>query len=178
MNTTIEKLTAIKEKRRAESNMGVHILVCGGTGCTSNKSMEIIKALNEEIAAKGLDIEVSVVMTGCFGLCAKGPIMVIYPEGTFYHSVAVADVKEIVESHVINKVPVERLLHKEVNGEEVRELEKTEFMKKQHRVALHNCGQINPEHIEDYIAHDGYQALYKVLTEMTPEEVIDVILKS
>ena len=178
MNTTIEKLNAIKEKRRAESNMGVHILVCGGTGCTSNKSMEIIKALNEEIAAKGLDKEVSVVMTGCFGLCAKGPIMVIYPEGTFYHSVAVADVKEIVESHVINKVPVERLLHKEVNGEEVRELEKTEFMKKQHRVALHNCGQINPEHIEDYIAHDGYQALYKVLTEMTPEEVIDVILKS
>ena len=178
MNTTIEKLNAIKEKRRAESNMGVHILVCGGTGCTSNKSMDIIKALKEEIAAKGLEKEVSVVMTGCFGLCAKGPIMVIYPEGTFYHSVTVADVKEIVESHIINKIPVERLLHKEVNGEEVRELEKTEFMKKQHRVALHNCGQIDPECIEDYIGHDGYQALYKVLTEMTPDEVIDVVLKS
>ncbi len=176
--STIEKLNEIKQKRRAESNMGTHILVCGGTGCTSNKSMDIIKALNDEIAAKGLEKEVKVVMTGCFGLCAKGPIMVIYPEGTFYHSVSVADVKEIVESHIINKTPVERLLHVETDGREVRELEKTEFMKKQKRVALHNCGKINPECIEEYIEHDGYVALHKVLTEMTPDEVIDVILKS
>ena len=98
---TIAELNAIKEKRRAMSNMGTHILVCGGTGCTSNKSMNIIKALNEEIEKNGLQKDVSVVMTGCFGLCAKGPIMVIYPEGTFYHSVTVDDVKEIVQSHII-----------------------------------------------------------------------------
>lgn len=176
--SNIERLNEIKQKRRAESNMGTHILVCGGTGCTSNKSMDIIKALNDEIAANGLEKDVKVVMTGCFGLCAKGPIMVIYPEGTFYHSVTVADVKEIIQSHVINKTPVERLLHIETDGREVRELEKTEFMKKQHRVALRNCGRINPECIEEYIEHDGYVALYKVLTEMTPDEVIDVILKS
>ena len=175
---TIAELNAIKEKRRAASNMGIHILVCGGTGCTSNKSMNIIKALNEEIEKNGLEKEVSVVMTGCFGLCAKGPIMVIYPEGTFYHSVTVDDVKEIIQSHIIGKQPVERLLHTEVDGREVRELENTEFMKKQHRVALHNCGAINPECIEEYIGRDGYQALYKVLTEMTPQQVIDEILAS
>ncbi len=177
---TVNELNAIQAKKGELFAAGKHhVLVCGGTGCTSNKSMEIIHALNDEIAARGLENKVRVVMTGCFGLCAKGPIMVIYPEGTFYHSISAADVKEIVETHIIGGQPVGRLLHREGDtGAIVNKLEDTEFMKKQHRVALHNCGVINPECIEEYIARDGYKALAKVLTEMTPQEVIDVMLAS
>ena len=177
---TVNELNAIQAKKGELFAAGKHhVLVCGGTGCTSNKSMEIIHALNDEIAARGLENKVRVVMTGCFGLCAKGPIMVIYPEGTFYHSISAADVKEIVETHIIGGQPVGRLLHREGDtGAIVDKLEDTEFMKKQHRVALHNCGVINPECIEEYIARDGYKALAKVLTEMTPQEVIDVMLAS
>jgi len=177
---TVDELNALKAKKGNLFAAGKHhILVCGGTGCTSNKSMDIIHALNDEIAARKLEKKVRVVMTGCFGLCAKGPIMVIYPEGTFYHSINAGDVKEIIETHVLGGMPVERLLHKEEDtGVVVDKLEDTEFMKKQHRLALHNCGVINPECIEEYIARDGYQALAKVLKEMTPEEVIDVMLKS
>lgn len=177
---TVDELNALKAKKGNLFAAGKHhVLVCGGTGCTSNKSMDIIHALNDEIAERKLENKVRVVMTGCFGLCAKGPIMVIYPEGTFYHSISAADVKEIVETHIVGGEPVERLLHKEEDtGVVVDKLEDTEFMKKQHRLALHNCGVINPECIEEYIARDGYQALAKVLKEMTPEEVIDVVLKS
>ncbi len=177
---TVEELNALKTKTGNLFGAGKHhVLVCGGTGCTSNKSMEIIRVLKEEIAARGIEDKVRVVMTGCFGLCAKGPIMVIYPEGTFYHSISSDDVKEIVETHILGGKPVARLLHKEEDtGVIVDKLEDTEFMKKQRRIALHNCGVINPESIEEYIARDGYKALAKVLKEMTPQEVIDTVLAS
>ena len=155
-----------------------YILVCGGTGCTSNHSLDSIEALNKELKAQQLENEVKVIMTGCFGLCAQGPIMVVYPEGAFYHSVQVADVKEIVEEHIIKGRIVKRLLHQEEGAEPVLSLNDTEFMRRQTRVALRNCGVIDPENIEEYIAKDGYQALAKVLTQMTPEDVIDVISKS
>ncbi len=155
-----------------------YILVCGGTGCTSNHSVEIIDALNKEIAAQKLEEEVKVVMTGCFGLCANGPIMVIYPEGAFYHTVKVSDVKEIVSEHIVKGRIVTRLLHTEEGNKKVLSLHETEFLKRQLRVALANCGVIDPENIEEYIAHDGYQALGKVLTQMKREDVIDVIKKS
>ena len=156
-----------------------HILVCGGTGCTSNKSLEIIKALNEELNAKGLAEEVKVVMTGCFGLCAKGPIMIVYPEGAFYSQVKVDDVKEIISEHIENGRIVKRLLHtEEGQTEPVLSLSDTAFLKKQVRNALRNCGVIDPENIEEYIGRDGYQALAKVLTTMTPQDVIDVITAS
>ena len=177
---TIAELQAIKQKRGELFGASMHhILVCGGTGCTSSKSMNIIKELNAKIAEHSLEGKVRVVMTGCFGLCAKGPIVVIYPEGTFYHSVKVEDVKDIIEQHVMAGTPVERLLHVEADTKEaVHKLEDTEFMKKQKRVALRNCGVINPENIEEYIARDGYQALAKVVSEMTPDDVIDTMLKS
>ena len=156
-----------------------HILVCGGTGCTSNKSLEIIKALNEELNAKGLAEEVKVVMTGCFGLCAKGPIMIVYPEGAFYSQVKVDDVKEIISEHIEHGRIVKRLLHtEEGQTEPVLSLSDTAFLKKQVRNALRNCGVIDPENIEEYIGRDGYQALAKVLTTMTPQDVIDVITAS
>ncbi len=176
---TIAELNAIKQKKGELFGAGMHhILVCGGTGCTSSKSMNIIKAIEGQIAEKHLENKLRVVMTGCFGLCAKGPIVVVYPEGTFYHSITVEDVPEIIDSHIIGGTPVERLLHKEAGGEVVMKLDDTQFMNKQKRVALHNCGVINPECIEEYIARDGYQALAKVVNEMTPQDVIDVILAS
>jgi NADP-reducing hydrogenase subunit HndC len=156
-----------------------YILVCGGTGCTSNHSVEIIDALNAEIKANGLDQEVKVIMTGCFGLCAKGPIIVIYPEGAFYHSVTVEDVKEIVSEHVLKGRIVTRLLNIDhATQQTVLSLNETEFLKKQVRVALANCGVIDPENIEEYIGQDGYQALAKVLTEMKPIDVIETIKAS
>ena len=157
-----------------------HVLVCGGTGCTSSGSVKIMDAMNAEIAAKGLQDEVKVVGTGCFGLCALGPIMIIYPEGTFYSCVKVEDVPEIVEEHLLKGRPVERLVYHEAKGEanHATSLSETTFYKKQKRVALRNCGVINPENIDEYIAMDGYQALGKVLTEMTPDEVIQTILDS
>ena len=177
---TVAELNAMKEKRGDLFASGMHhILVCGGTGCTSSKSMNIIKALKAQIEEKHLEKKARVVMTGCFGLCAKGPIMVIYPEGTFYHSVNEADVPEIIDTHIIGGKVVERLLHVEADtGVTVNRLEETEFMRKQKRVALRNCGVINPESIEEAIARDGYKALAKVLTEMTPDDVINVILAS
>jgi NADP-reducing hydrogenase subunit HndC len=154
-------------------------LVCGGTGCTSNKSHDIIDALNSELRAQGLENEVKVVMTGCFGLCANGPIMVVYPEGACYNHVTVDDVKEIISEHIIKGRIVTRLLHVEGDTHErVMSLSQTEFMQKQVRVALRNCGVIDPENIDEYIGHDGYQALAKVLTTMTPDDVIKVISDS
>ena len=158
-----------------------HILICGGTGCTSSGSTTLRDKLAEELKVKGLDEEIKIVMTGCFGLCALGPIMIVYPEGTFYSRVTVDDIPEIVDEHLLKGRVVDRLVYNETNGEtkaEVASLSETTFYKKQHRVALRNCGVINPENIEEYIAMDGYFALNKVLTEMTPDEVIQTILDS
>ncbi|MCQ2518803.1 MAG: NAD(P)H-dependent oxidoreductase subunit E, partial [Lachnospiraceae bacterium] len=154
-----------------------HVLVCGGTGCTSSGSQKIIDAFESEIKKNGLDTEVAVVKTGCHGLCALGPIVLIYPEGSFYSMVKEEDVAEIVSEHLLKGRVVTRLLYQEtVKEEEVIPLVETGFYKKQKRVALRNCGVINPENIDEYIAVDGYQALAKVLTEMTPEQVIDTLL--
>ena len=148
-----------------------NILVCGGTGCTSSNSEWIITALKEELAAQGLEKEVNVVRTGCFGLCALGPIMIVYPEGAFYSMVTPEDIPEIVEEHLLKGRIVKRLLYQETVAEDesIHSLTETPFYKKQVRIALRNCGVINPEVIEEYIAMDGYAALGKVLTEMTPE---------
>lgn len=156
-----------------------HVLVCGGTGCTSSGSEKIIAALEKEIAANGLTEEVQVVKTGCHGLCALGPIMIVYPEGAFYSMVKEEDIAEIVSEHLLKGRVVTRLLYSETVTENgVKALNETNFYKKQHRIALRNCGVIDPENIEEYIGTDGYQALGKVLTEMTPEEVIQTILDS
>ena len=156
-----------------------HVLVCGGTGCTSSNSPAIIEALEREIKAKGLENEIKVIRTGCFGLCALGPIMIVYPEGCFYSEVKVEDVPEIVEEHLLKGRMVKRLLYDEtVHGQEVKPLKETQFYKKQHRIALRNCGVINPEDINEYIAYDGYQALAKCLTELTPEQVIQIVKDS
>ena len=156
-----------------------NVLVCGGTGCTSSNSLQIAEKLKEEIKAKGLEKEVNVITTGCFGLCALGPIMVVYPEGSFYSMVKIEDIPEIVEEHLLKGRIVTRLLYQEtVVDDTIKSLNKTAFYAKQKRVALRNCGVIDPEKIDDYIARDGYAALGKVLTEMTPEEVIQTILDS
>ena len=161
-----------------------HVLICGGTGCTSSGSVTLRDKLAEELKAKGLDEEIKIVMTGCFGLCALGPIMIVYPEGTFYSRVTVDDIPEIVDEHLMKGRIVDRLVYNDTNGAEgeaeaeTASLSETMFYKKQHRVALRNCGVINPESIEEYIAMDGYFALHKVLTEMTPDGVIQTILDS
>ncbi len=156
-----------------------HVLVCGGTGCTSSHSGELIEALEKNIKEKGLEEEIKVVRTGCFGLCALGPIMIVYPEGCFYSEVKVEDIPEIVEEHLLKGRIVKRLLYQEtVTEEAVKPLNETNFYKKQHRVALRNCGVIDPENIEEYIAYDGYRALAKALTEMTPEDVIKTVIDS
>ena len=156
-----------------------HVLVCGGTGCTSSHSAEIIEKLEQELKAKGLENEVKVIKTGCFGLCALGPVMIVYPEGCFYSEVKVEDVPEIVEEHLLKGRMVKRLLYEEtVHQEDIKPLKETNFYKKQHRVALRNCGVIDPENIEEYIAMDGYQALAKCLTELTPDEVIQIVKDS
>lgn len=156
-----------------------HVLVCGGTGCTSSGSQRIIDRLEKEIAANGLSEEVGVVKTGCFGLCALGPIMIVYPEGTFYSMVQEDDIPEIVAEHLLKGRVVTRLLYDETTkADEIIPLNETNFYKKQHRVALRNCGVINPENIEEYIGTGGYEALGIVLTEKTPEDVIQILLDS
>ena len=156
-----------------------HVLVCGGTGCTSSGSQQIMEALKEEIAKNGLTEEVAVVQTGCHGLCALGPIMIVYPDASFYSMVKVEDIPEIVSEHLLKGRVVTRLLYNEtVTNTGVKALIDTDFYKKQHRIALRNCGIINPEVIEEYIGTGGYQALGKVLTEMTPDDVIKTILDS
>ena len=157
-----------------------NVLVCGGTGCTSSNSELIIKKLKEEIKNKGLEKEVNVVRTGCFGLCALGPIMIVYPEGAFYSRITPEDVPVIVEEHLLKGRIVKRLLYQEtiVDDNTIKSLNHTPFYEKQNRVALRNCGVINPECIDEYIAVHGYEALGKVLTEMTPNEVIEKIKAS
>ena len=156
-----------------------HVLVCGGTGCTSSGSQAIINALESEIKKNGLETEVQVVKTGCFGLCALGPIMIVYPEGTFYSMVKEEDIPEIVSEHLLKGRIVSRLVYDETVADDgIKSLNETDFYKKQMRVALRNCGVINPEVIDEYIGCDGYEALGKVLTTMTPDDVIETILDS
>ena len=156
-----------------------NVLVCGGTGCTSSNSLKIVEVLKEELQKHGLEKEVNVITTGCFGLCALGPIMVVYPEGSFYSMVKVEDIPEIVEEHLLKGRIVTRLLYQEtVQEDTIKSLNKTAFYAKQKRVALRNCGVIDPEKIDDYIAMDGYAALGKVLPEMTPADVIQTMLDS
>ena len=155
-----------------------HVLVCGGTGCTSSGSQQIMEALKKEIEKNGLSDEVAVVQTGCHGLCALGPIMIVYPDATFYSMVQPGDVPEIVSEHLLKGRPVTRLLYQETVSPTggIKALSDTDFYKKQHRIALRNCGVINPENIEEYIGTGGYEALGKVLTEMTPDDVIQTLL--
>ncbi len=156
-----------------------HVLICGGTGCTSSGSVTLQEEFENRLKENGLENEVKLVQTGCFGLCALGPIVVVYPEGAFYSRVEKDDVKEIVEEHLLKGRIVTRLLYDEtVEDDNIKSLNETQFYAKQMRVALRNCGVINPENIDEYIAVDGYQALGKVLTEMTPEEVIQIIKDS
>ncbi len=156
-----------------------HVLVCGGTGCTSSGSQKIIESLQTEIEKNGLSKEVAVVQTGCHGLCALGPIMIIYPGATFYSMVKVEDMPEIVSEHLLKGRVVTRLLYNEtVTDEGIKSLNETEFYKKQHRIALRNCGVINPENIEEYIGTGGYEALGKVLTEYTPDQIIQTLIDS
>jgi len=185
----LSELAAIKEKmkgvvalragEKTTDKERIHVLICGGTGCTSSNSVKIADLMKDELAKAGIADEVKVVLTGCFGLCALGPIMIVYPEGIFYSAVKLEDVPEIVSEHLVKGNIVERLLYTdEVTGEHVHALMDTRFYKSQKRVALRNCGAIDPENIEEYIAKDGYAALAKVLTEMTPQEVIDTMKES
>ena len=183
---TLEEIEAIRTKKRKEldirvnSNIGSkekHILVCHGTGCTSSKSPEIINTFRKIIKEKQIK-NVRVIQTGCFGLCSKGPIVIIRPEDTFYAMVTPEDCKEIIEKHIIEGKIVERLLCKDIDGSKVQNLDNLTFYKKQKRIALKNCGVIDPENIDEYIAFDGYKALEKVLLHMTPDEVIETIEKS
>ena len=156
------------------------VLVCTGTGCTSSGSPNIIKKFEEEIAKVGLEKEVKVVNTGCFGLCETGPVVIIYPEGAFYSHIKVDDVERIVAEHLLKGRIVTDLLYKEsvTEEKEIRSLDEVDFYKKQKRVALRNCGVIDPENIEEYIAFDGYAALAKCLTELSRDEVVDIIKRS
>lgn len=183
---TIQELQQIREQKRKELDLRVntkadtrkkHILVCQGTGCTSSKSPEILEKFKNIIKEKKIE-NVRVIKTGCFGLCAKGPIVIIRPEDTFYAMVKPEDCEEIVQTHIIEGNKVERLLAKDIDGTKVNRLDDLNFYKKQKRIALKNCGVINPEEIDEYIAFDGYGALEKVLTQMTPEEVIEEIKAS
>ena len=183
---TVQELHKIREEKRKELELRVntkadtrekHILVCHGTGCTSSKSPQILENFKKLIKEKNIQ-NVRVIKTGCFGLCAKGPIVIIRPEDTFYANCTPEDCEEIIQSHIIEGKIVERLLAKDIGGSKVKSLDDLSFYKKQMRIALKNCGVINPENIDEYIAFDGYRALERVLKEMSPEEVIDIIKKS
>jgi NADP-reducing hydrogenase subunit HndC len=156
-----------------------HVLICGGTGCNSSNSEKVTKEFEALLIKNKLENEVKLVKTGCFGLCAQGPIVVIYPEGSMYTMVRVEDVKEIVEEHLLKGRIVKRLLIGDTEAEDItKSLDNVDFFKRQLRIALRNCGVINPEVIDEYIAYDGYKALSKVLTDMSPEQVIETIKKS
>ena len=183
---TLQELHKIREEKRKELDLRVntkadtrekHILVCHGTGCTSSKSPQILENFRKILKEKNID-NVRVIMTGCFGLCAKGPIVIIRPEDTFYAMVTPEDCEEIIQTHIVEGKRVERLLCKDVDGKIVNSLDELNFYKKQKRIALKNCGVINPEDIDEYIAFNGYEALERVLREYTQDEVIDIIKKS
>jgi len=183
---SLEEIHKIREEKKKELDLRVntkadtrekHILVCHGTGCTSSKSPEILENFRRILKEKNIN-NVKVIKTGCFGLCAKGPIVIIRPEDTFYAMVTPADCEEIIQTHIVEGKKVERLLCKDIDGSKVDSLDELSFYKKQKRIALKNCGVINPEDIDEYLAFDGYKALEKALKEMTPDEIIDVISKS
>ncbi len=183
---SLEEIKKIREEKRKELDLRVnlkadthekHILVCRGTGCTSSKSEDIINNFKKLIKEKNIP-NVRVIQTGCFGLCAKGPIVIIRPEDTFYAMVTPNDCEEIVNTHLIEGKTVDRLLCKDVDGTQVKRLDDLGFYKKQERIALKNCGKIDPENIDEYIAFDGYLALEKVLFSMSQDEVIEEITKS
>ena len=180
---SLEEIHKIREDKKKELELRIntkadtrekHILVCHGTGCTSSKSPQIFENFNRIIKEKNIE-NVRVIKTGCFGLCAKGPIVIIRPEDTFYAQVTPDDCEEIIQTHIIEGNKVERLLAKDIDGKKVEKLDELSFYKKQKRIALKNCGVINPENIEEYIAFDGYKALEKALKEMSQEDVIKVI---
>ena len=183
---TIQELHQIREEKRKELDLRIntkadtrekHILVCQGTGCTSSKSPEILEEFKRILKEKEIK-NVRVIKTGCFGLCAKGPIVIIRPEDTFYAMVKPEDCEEIIQTHIIEGNKVERLLAKDIDGSKVNRLDDLNFYKKQKRIALKNCGVINPEEIDEYIAFDGYLAFEKVVTKMSQEEVIEEIIQS
>ncbi|MGE4446257.1 MAG: NADH-quinone oxidoreductase subunit NuoF [Synergistaceae bacterium] len=156
-----------------------HILICTGTGCTASGAKDVLAKFESELKAKKLRDEVSLVETGCHGFCEGGPLVIIYPEGTFYTRVKPEDVAEIVEEHILKGRVVSRLLFKEpLTAEQVPNYDEIAFYKKQHRIALKNCGHINPDSIEEYIGADGYEGLAKVLLEMTPEQVVEEMKKT
>jgi (2Fe-2S) ferredoxin len=157
----------------------VHCMVCAGTGCVSNRSLEVRDALENEIRKRGLQDEIQIVTTGCNGFCAVGPLMVVQPDGIFYQQVSAKDVPLLVEEHFIKGRPVQKLLYKPPEAAApIPKMSDIPFFKHQRLIALRNRGLIDPEKIEDYIARDGYQALVKALTEMTPQQIIEVITKS
>lgn len=161
------------------ANYKIHILVCGGTGCKSSESDMIAHYLRSELTQHGLSDEVQVVMSGCFGFCEKGPIVKVMPDNIFYVSVKPTDAKAIVEEHIIKGRAVEHLLYNDpITGQKITESRKMDFYQQQYRIALRNCGFIDPENIDEAIARDAYQALGKVLTQMKPQEVIDIIKRS
>ena len=183
---SLEEIRKIREEKRKELDLRVnlkantrekHILVCHGTGCTSSKSPKIIENFRKIIDEKGIK-NVRVIQTGCFGLCAKGPIVIIGPEDTFYAMVKPEDCEEIINTHILEGKTVERLLCKDINNSVVQRLDELTFYKKQERIALKNCGIIDPENIDEYIAFDGYKALEKVLFEMSQDDVINEITDS
>ena len=183
---SLQELHKTREEKRKELDLRVntnadcrekHILVCHGTGCTSSKSPQILENFRRILKEKNID-NVRVIMTGCFGLCAKGPIVIIRPEDTFYAMVTPEDCEEIIQTHIVEGKRVERLLCKDIDGKIVNSLDELNFYKKQKRIALKNCGVINPEDIDEYIAFNGYEALERVLREYTQDEVIDIIKKS
>ena len=194
---TIEELNKIRDSKRdlvmvrkvvmeqgeelaKKTGYRKQVLICGGTGCTSSGSKKVVSALEAAISKNGLESEVLIVKTGCFGLCALGPVMIVYPEGCFYSQVTPESVERIVEEHLKNGNIVKELLYKETVHDDgsIISLNETQFYKKQMRVALRNCGVIDPDQIEEYIALDGYQALAKVLTSMSGDDVINEILES
>mgnify|MGYP006066035739 FL=1 len=194
---TIEELNKIRDEKRdlvmvrkvvmeqgeelaKKTGYRKQVLICGGTGCTSSGSKKVVSALEEAIVKNGLENEILIVKTGCFGLCALGPVMIVYPEGCFYSQVTPEGVERIVEEHLKKGNIVKELLYKETVHDDgsIISLNETRFYKKQMRVALRNCGVIDPEQIEEYIALDGYQALAKVLTSMSGDDVINEILES
>ena len=183
---SLEEIHKIREEKRKELDLRVntkadtrekHILICHGTGCTSSKSPQILENFRKILKEKNIT-NVRVIKTGCFGLCAKGPIVIIRPEDTFYAMVTPEDCEEIIDTHIVKGERVERLLCKDIDGTVVNSLDELNFYKKQKRIALKNCGVVNPEDIDEYIAFDGYKALEKVLKEMTQDEVIDVVKES
>ena len=186
MIKTIKEIEEIRKQKREELDLRIninaktkekHILVCHGTGCTSSKSPQIIDNFRKILGENNIT-NVRVIQTGCFGLCAKGPIVIIRPEDTFYAHVKPEDCEEIIKTHIIEGNTVDRLLCKDIDGTIVKRLDELNFYKKQKRIALKNCGVIDPENIDEYIAFDGYKSIYKVLTEMTPDQVIEEISKS